>query len=114
MRLLPALIPLLLATAAASASPLGDAARQLDGEWTGQGFRLRIDSARAQASTNPDKPFQWQRFIVREAAGEKVVFAIGPDLYEATVLLPEVLTLTSTSFRGERVLLRLDALQLRR
>jgi len=113
MRLLPALIPLLLATAAASASPLGDAARQLDGEWTGEGFRLRIDSARAQASTNPDKPFQWQRFIVREAAGEKVVFAIGPDLYEATVL-PEVLTLTSTSFRGERVLLRLDALQLRR
>jgi hypothetical protein len=47
------------------ASPFDDAARQLDGSWQGDGFVLRVDAQRAQASIDPARPFAWQRFLVK-------------------------------------------------
>ena len=91
--------------AAAAASPLGDAAKQLDGEWRGSGHVLRIDSGRAQASIDPARPFEWRRFEVKEARDGEVVFVVGAELFQAT-LDDEMLVLTGTGFRGERVLFR--------
>jgi hypothetical protein len=53
----------------------------------------------------PDRPFEWKRFVIRDARGSEVIFAIGAELYEATVA-GDSLTLTGTSFRGELVLFR--------
>ena len=89
----------------AAASPFSEAADRLDGEWRGTGFVLRVDAKRAQASINPALPFEWHRFVVKEVAGPEVVFTIGAELYEATIEA-ELLVLTSTSFRGERILFR--------
>jgi hypothetical protein len=89
----------------ALASPFSEAADRLDGEWRGTDFVLRVDAKRAQASINPDRPFEWQRFAVKEVAGSEIVFSIGAELYEA-MIEAETLVLTSTSFRGERILFR--------
>lgn len=92
----------------AADSPFLVAAARLDGEWHGEGFALRVDSYRAQANVRLDRPFQWQRFLVKEVAGEKVTFTVGAELFEAT-LDGDSLRLTSTSFRGERLLQRRPA-----
>lgn len=108
MRIIPLLATLaLLATAPLSAaqSPFQDAARRLDGLWRGDGHVLRVDSRRAQGSIDPDRPFQWQRFLVKQVADDEVVFTIGAELFEAR-LDSDGLILTSTSFRGERILRR--------
>lgn len=96
-----------LASMPAAASPFAEAAAQLDGEWRGDAFVLKVDSRRAQASIDPNRPFEWQRFIVKEVTDAEVIFAIGSELFEATVDA-ETLTLTGTSFRGERVLRRVQ------
>ena len=90
---------------AAAASVLWDAAQKLDGPWENDIYSMRIDSVRAQASLDPKKPFQWQRFLVKEVSGDTVVFTVGSELFEATLEADE-LVLTSSSFRGERVLQR--------
>ena len=89
----------------AAASPFSDAAGRLDGEWRGSDFVLRVDARRAQASIEPDRPFAWERFLVKEVTPTEIVFAIGPELYQARIE-DEVLTLTGTSFHGTRVLFR--------
>jgi len=94
----------------AAASPFIDAATELDGEWRGEGFVLKVDSRRAQASLDPARPFQWQRFLVREVTDDEVVFAVGAELYEARIDAG-ALTLTGTTFRGERILRRAAAPQ---
>jgi hypothetical protein len=96
--------------ASAAASPFSDAAERLDGEWRGEGFVLRVDSRRAQASMALDRPFEWQRFLIKEVREDAIVFSIGPELFEARVEA-EILVLTGTSFRGERVLFRDAALR---
>jgi hypothetical protein len=106
----PRLIVLSLALVAAAplltaASPFADAARRLDGEWRGDGYVLRIDSQRAQASLDPERPFQWQRFIVKEVTDDEIVFSIGAELFEASVDADR-LVLTGTSFRGEAEMIR--------
>ena len=88
-----------------AASPFVDAAKRLDGEWRGDGFVLKIDSRRAQASIDPNRPFEWGRFIVKDVREDDVVFTIGAELFEATVDA-DALRLTGTSFRGEKVLRR--------
>ncbi len=91
---------------AAAASPFGEAADRLDGEWQGDdGFVLKIDSDRAQASVDPNRPFHWQRFIIREVTEDDVVFAIGNELFQAKVE-PESLRLSGSGFRGEKLLRR--------
>lgn len=107
MRLRIALIflTLFVGTGAAAASTFADASRLLDGEWSNDTVVLRIDAERAQASMTPDRPFEWKRFVIRDAQGNEVIFAIGAELYEATVA-GDSLTLTGTSFRGKRVLFR--------
>jgi hypothetical protein len=103
-----ALLALMLAAAPASlcaASPFSEAADLLDGEWEGTDFVLHIDAKRAQASVDPDRPFEWRRFVVREVTPTEVVFAIGSELFEARVD-SDILVLTSTGFRGERILFR--------
>jgi len=87
----------------ALAQPLSEAAAMLDGDWRSADFVLRVDSERAQASLNPAQPFAWQRFEVKEVTGNEVVFSVGPDIFQA-VVDADVLVLTGTSFRGERVL----------
>ena len=96
------LIPLPLA---AADSPFVNAAARLDGEWRGDDYALRVDSYRAQANVDVARPFHWQRFLVKEVDGDKVTFTVGAELFEAT-LDADSLTLTSTSFRGERMLQR--------
>ena len=108
MRIRLVLCAAVLAAASApclAASVLWDAAQRLDGRWENDIYMLRIDSARAQASVDPRKPFEWQRFLVKAVAGDTVIFTIGSELFEAT-LQSEELVLTSTSFRGERLLQR--------
>jgi hypothetical protein len=90
-----------------SAAPAGG--RQLDGKWEGSDFVLRVDSSRAQANVNTSEPFQWQRFIVRRVLDSRIDFAIGAEVFSAEVRSNE-LTLSSTSFRGERVLKRQEPL----
>jgi hypothetical protein len=92
------------------ASPFSEAAERLDGEWRGTDYVLRVDAKRAQASINPALPFEWRRFEVKELRGLEIVFSIGAELYEATIE-DEILVLTSTSFRGERILFRGDGLR---
>jgi hypothetical protein len=100
-----ALLALALAVAPVAASPFSEAADLLDGEWEGTDFVLHIDAKRAQASIDPERPFEWRRFVVREVTATEVVFAIGSELFEARVD-SDVLVLTSTGFRGERILFR--------
>jgi hypothetical protein len=95
--------------AAVPAAPLQpsflEAAKELDGDWRGGDFVLRIDARRAQASVDPSRPFEWEHFLIKEVNDREIVFAIGADLFEAK-LETDVLTLTGTGFRGARVLFR--------
>lgn len=91
--------------AAVAASPFADAATYLNGVWEGDGFVLRVDAARAQASIDPERPFHWTRFLVKEVTDDEIVFTIGAELFEARVA-DDALVLTSTIFRGERVIHR--------
>lgn len=105
----------LLAAAPANAagSPFTDAADLLDGRWQdSEGFVLRIDQERAQASVDPARPFKWQRFLVKAVEGNTIVFAIGSDVFEAALEGGNI-TLTGTGFRGERILRRGTAFDLR-
>ena len=88
-----------------AASLFNDAAEKLNGEWRGDDFVLRVDARRAQASTAPDRPFEWERFLIKEVIGNEVVFSIGPEIFEA-IVDADTLVLTGTAFRGEQVLLR--------
>jgi hypothetical protein len=90
---------------AASALSFREATEELNGAWRGDDFFLRVDAERAQASVDPNLPFQWQRFLVKEVVDWKVTFTIGPELFHA-IIGPDGLLLTSTSFRGSRVLRR--------
>jgi hypothetical protein len=90
---------------AAAGATFAEAARLLDGEWRGAALVLKIDAERAQASMTPDRPFEWERFVIKDIRDNEVVFSIGAELFEATVAA-DTLTLTSTSFRGSRVLFR--------
>jgi hypothetical protein len=90
---------------AASAISFEEATAELDGAWRGDDFFLRVDAERAQASVDPERPFQWQRFLVKEVAGWKVTFMIGSELFQA-IIGPDGLLVTSTSFRGSRLLRR--------
>ena len=82
-----------------------EAAAQLDGDWRGSDFVLRVDARRAQASVDPTHPFEWKHFLVKEVTRTTSYSAVGAELFEAK-LDADTLTLTSTSFRGERVLFR--------
>jgi hypothetical protein len=106
MRLSPILLALALSgPAALAASPVDEAARRLDGAWRGDGFSLKVDSRRAQANIDPERPFEWRRFAVKQAEDGEIVFAVGAEIFEAK-LAEDSLELTSTSFRGERRLAR--------
>jgi hypothetical protein len=109
MRRLAVTFACLLAVAAppaAAASLLHEAAQKLDGRWQGDGYEIVIDGERDQASTDPARPFQWQRFLVKQVEGDEIVFTVGAELFQAR-LDADRLTLTSTGFRGERSLTRL-------
>ena len=93
------------ASLAEAASPVDEAARLLDGVWRGEDYALKVDSRRAQANTDPGKPFEWQRFVVKGVDDEAILFAIGAEIFEARIA-GDVLDLSSTSFRGERRLTR--------
>lgn len=109
MRLILSLLALaMLVLPVAAASPFAEAARRLDGLWTGDDSVLQVDSRRAQARMDPDRPFQWQRFAVREIRDGAILFAVGAELYEAD-LDGDTLTLTGTAFVGARLLHRQDA-----
>lgn len=105
LRILCLAVALLGAFPAALASPFSEAAERLNGEWRGENFVLRVDARRAQASVDVARPFAWERFLIKEVTPGEVVFAVGPEVYEARIEA-DVLTLTGTSFRGARVLFR--------
>ena len=81
-------------------NPLYDAAKKLDGTWRGDGYSLTVDSQRDQARIDPNRPFEWQRFLVQEVTADEVIFSIGAEIYEAKVGADQ-LTLSGSSFRGE-------------
>lgn len=93
------------ATSAAAAAGFSEAAKQLDGNWRGQAFVLRIDAKRAQASMALNRPFEWQRFLIKEVRDDEVTFTVGAEVFQARIDT-DILTLTGTSFRGARVLYR--------
>jgi hypothetical protein len=95
----------LAAAQASAASPFSEAADRLDGVWRGADFVLRVDARRAQASVDAARPFEWERFLIKEVGEGEIVFSIGAELFEAKVEA-NMLTLTSTAFRGARVLMR--------
>jgi hypothetical protein len=95
---------------ATAAPTFAQAADQLDGEWRGGDFVLRVDSRRAQASVDAARPFEWEHFLIKEVSDSEIIFAVGAELFEAK-LDADVLTLTSTSFRGARVLMRETSLR---
>lgn len=101
---------LILGAQSSGASEFFDAAKRLDGEWRGGSFVLKVDAGRAQASVDPARPFEWENFLVKEVSGEAIVFAVGAELYEAK-LDADTLTLTGTTFRGSRVLMRESSLR---
>lgn len=100
-----ALFLALHAPASATDSLFVEAADFLNGVWIGNGSVLRVDAARAQASADPARPFLWDRFIVKEVTNDEIVFAIGAELFEARID-DDTIAVTSTSFRGERVMFR--------
>ena len=108
-RLLASLVFFAATLAPAAASPFVEAAIYLDGVWTGDGFVLRVDAARAQASVDAERPFNWTRFLVKEVTPEEIVFTVGAELFEARVADDDAIVLTSTSFRGELTITREDA-----
>jgi hypothetical protein len=81
------------------------AARRLEGFWQGDGHVLHVDGQRAQANIDPDAPFEWRRFLIKRVSSDAVVFSLGTELFEARRSGATV-TLTGTSFRGERTLTR--------
>ena len=103
---------LLLASAVGAVAAEGmsfiEAAERLDGTWEGDGYILRVDKDRAQANVDAQRPFRWQRFLVKEVDGDLIVFTIGPELFEGR-LAEDSLTLSSTIFRGERNMARVPA-----
>jgi hypothetical protein len=80
-------------------------AHQLDGTWRGDSYSLRVDVERFQANTDPGRPFQWQRCLIRRVSDGKITFSIDAELFEAA-FRDDTLVLTSTNFRGERLLHR--------
>ena len=76
----------------------------MDGKWNGDGFALKVDSARAQANVDPSLPYQWDRYGIKSVSDGRMIFFVGAELYEALVSQRSI-SLSSTSFRGER---RLD------
>lgn len=82
-----------------------EVAGQLNGAWQGEDLALQIDAKRAQANRYADRPFQWERFMIKEVTDDDVAFSIGSELFEA-VIDGEEMTLAGTSFRGERLLRR--------
>jgi hypothetical protein len=90
---------------ALAATPFSEAAQRLDGEWRGAEFVLRVDAKRAQASVDIARPFEWERFLIKDVSEGQIVFTVGAELFEAK-LAEGTLTLTGTSFRGPRVLFR--------
>ena len=101
---------LIFAAHALAATPFSEAAQQLDGEWRGADFVLRVDAKRAQASIDPARPFEWQRFLIKDVSESEITFTVGAELFEAK-LAEDTLTLTGTNFRGPRVLFRETALR---
>jgi hypothetical protein len=93
------------AFAAPAKTSFAQAANELDGDWRGGDFVLRVDARRAQASVDPSRPFEWEQFLIKEVTDREIVFAVGAELFEAK-LDADVLTLTGTGFRGARVLFR--------
>ena len=66
---------------------------------------LRVDAKRAQASVDLARPFEWERFLIKEVSEAEIIFTVGAELFEAK-LAEDTLTLTGTNFRGPRVLFR--------
>jgi hypothetical protein len=101
---------LISAASAFAATAFSEAAQRLDGEWRGADFVLRVDAKRAQASVDAARPFNWERFLIKDVSAEAITFAVGAELFEAK-LAEGTLTLTGTSFRGPRVLFRETSLR---
>jgi hypothetical protein len=79
--------------------------RELDGIWEGDGLRLTIDSARAQANVGSRGPLQRDPFFVDYETDQEVVFVVGADVFTAAIDGDDMI-LTGTSFAGERAMRR--------
>jgi hypothetical protein len=82
-----------------------DVSRDLHGRWEGDGLRIQIDAARSQAQMRADRPFQWDRFMVKDVTEGDLAFSVGAELFEA-VIDGDEMTVAATSFRGTRRLRR--------
>jgi hypothetical protein len=88
----------------ASAALANGAHVALNGRWRGD-MQLTIDSHRAQAHLDPELPFQWEAFTVRNVEGKMVVFTVGERLFIAYVAGDEM-TLTSPGSQAPAALRR--------
>jgi hypothetical protein len=98
--------PVSLDSEVSSSVSMQEIARTLNGTWRGDDYQLRVDAVRAQANDSP-APFGWERFSVRLVTTTEITFTVGAELFQAARRNDEII-LTSTSFRGERVLRRVS------
>lgn len=62
-----------------------DAARFLDGRWSGPGVTLTVNAATMQGNRQPERPFQMEPFRIRDVTHPWIVFMIGKDVFIATL-----------------------------
>jgi hypothetical protein len=67
-----------------SPAAAAEAHAALNGRWRGD-MQLTIDTHRAQAHLDPELPFQWEAFNVKNVEGGMVVFTVGARLFIAYV-----------------------------
>ena len=80
----------------------------LEGEWRGEELSLAIDQRRGQARLDLGRPFHWERFILKEVDGERIVFTIGARLFAAT-LDDDSLSVEAPGYGGPQLLRRVPA-----
>jgi hypothetical protein len=85
----------------------GDILQRLDGTWEGPGLTIRIDSARLQARTDPDRPFSWSALTIENVTGEMVVFKVGEQSFIG-LFSGNDLIVTSPQFAGSFALIKRD------
>jgi len=100
--LTPAAILIALACPALVAEP---ALKFMQGTWRGDGRVVLIDTERMLGSVEPDKPFQRDTLLLRNIAGQMVVFDIGNRRYIGLFERGE-LHLTGEGINGSVVLRR--------
>ena len=86
IRLALRIVALVLATIPLAGFDSVDALRFLHGRWQGAAATLTINADTMQANSDPERPFDWKPFRVRNVTPPWLVFLIGEDVYIVTMV----------------------------